>query len=126
MSIEFEQPTPILRMFDIAKAREFYVDYLGFDVRWEHRFDDLSPLYMEIARGGCVIHLSEHYGDCTPVSALRIKLSDAAAFHEELRKKQYRYYNPGYDAQNKEFCMQDPFGNRLIFFEERGNSGDSQ
>ena len=29
---------PILRMFDEAKAKEFYVDFLGFAVDWEHRF----------------------------------------------------------------------------------------
>jgi catechol 2,3-dioxygenase-like lactoylglutathione lyase family enzyme len=27
--------TPILRIFDVAKAREFYVDRLGFQVDWE-------------------------------------------------------------------------------------------
>lgn len=118
-SIRFEQPTSILRMFDIDKAREFYVGYLGFEVKWEHRFDDNSPLYMEIARSGCVIHLSEHYGDATPVSALRIAVSDAAAYHRELQAKQYKYYNPGYDPANREFCLQDPFGNRLIFFEAK-------
>jgi catechol 2,3-dioxygenase-like lactoylglutathione lyase family enzyme len=31
--------TPILRIFDDAKAREFYVGYLGFEVDWEHRFE---------------------------------------------------------------------------------------
>lgn len=28
----FHAPTPILRMFDEAKAREFYIDFLGFHV----------------------------------------------------------------------------------------------
>ena len=31
---------PILRMFDVAKAREFYVEYLGFTVDFEHRFNE--------------------------------------------------------------------------------------
>ena len=30
--------TPILRIFDEAKAREFYVDFLGFTVDYERRF----------------------------------------------------------------------------------------
>ena len=30
--------TPILRIFDEAKAKEFYVDFLGFSVDWEHRY----------------------------------------------------------------------------------------
>ncbi len=29
--------TPILRIFDEAKAKEFYVGFLGFKVDWEHR-----------------------------------------------------------------------------------------
>ena len=44
-------PTPILRSFDAAKAREFYVDFLGFKVDWEHRFGDNFPLYMQVSRG---------------------------------------------------------------------------
>ncbi|MGH6921038.1 MAG: glyoxalase superfamily protein, partial [Geminicoccaceae bacterium] len=27
--------TAILRIFDVAKAHEFYVAFLGFEVRWE-------------------------------------------------------------------------------------------
>jgi len=54
---------PILRIFDEAKAREFYVDFLGFTVDWEHRFNDDAPLYMQVSRDGCVLHFSEHYGD---------------------------------------------------------------
>ena len=37
--------TPILRIFDEAKAKEFYVDFLGFKVDWEHRFEPGLPLY---------------------------------------------------------------------------------
>jgi uncharacterized glyoxalase superfamily protein PhnB len=118
--ILFMQPTPILRIFDVAKAKEFYIDYLDFEVRWEHRFDDESPLYMEVGRNGCTIHLSEHFGDATPVSALRIQVSDIGSLHKELQAKQYRYYNPGLGPTpwgTVELCLQDPFGNRLIFFE---------
>lgn len=31
---------PILRIFDEAKAKEFYVAFLGFSVDWEHRFGE--------------------------------------------------------------------------------------
>jgi catechol 2,3-dioxygenase-like lactoylglutathione lyase family enzyme len=37
-------PIPILRIFDEAKAREFYCEFLGFAVDWEHRFEDGLPL----------------------------------------------------------------------------------
>jgi hypothetical protein len=43
------QTIPILRIFDEAKAREFYLGYLGFQVDWEHRFEPGMPLYMQTA-----------------------------------------------------------------------------
>ena len=42
------QTIPILRIFDVGKAREFYLGFLGFTVDWEHRFDDRAPLYMQV------------------------------------------------------------------------------
>ena len=47
--------TPILRIFDEAKAREFYVDFLGFRVDWEHRFEPGLPLYLQVSREGCAL-----------------------------------------------------------------------
>ena len=37
--MEWLQTVPILRIFDVAKAIEFYEGYLGFSVDWQHRFD---------------------------------------------------------------------------------------
>jgi len=42
--MNLEEPHPILRIFDETKAREFYVDFLGFKVDWEHRFELETPL----------------------------------------------------------------------------------
>ena len=41
--MKLSQPVPILRILDDAKAREFYVDFLGFSIDWAHRFDDNAP-----------------------------------------------------------------------------------
>ena len=35
-----EKVIPVLRIFDYNKAIEFYVDWLGFKVEWEHHFED--------------------------------------------------------------------------------------
>jgi catechol 2,3-dioxygenase-like lactoylglutathione lyase family enzyme len=43
MEVGFTRVVPILRIFDIEKARQFYVDYLGFTVDWEHRFSEEAP-----------------------------------------------------------------------------------
>ena len=56
--MELGAPVPILRMFDVEKARAFYIGWLGFTVDFEHRFEPTFPLYMGISRGGCRLHLS--------------------------------------------------------------------
>ncbi|MBN9242058.1 MAG: VOC family protein [Mesorhizobium sp.] len=112
--------TPILRIFDIAKAREFYVGFLGFRIDWEHRFDDDAPLYVGISRDACILHLSEHHGDGTPGSALRIETRDIVAFHQDLIGKRYRFARPGLEHtpwRTREVTVTDPFGNRLTFWE---------
>ncbi len=108
---------PILRIFDEARAREFYVGYLGFKVDWEHRFEPGLPLYMSVSRDGCVLHLSEHHGDATPGSAMRIRVSDLPALHREISAKGYKYARPGIEKMpwGSDMLVGDPFGNRLIF-----------
>ena len=44
MSPRTLQVIPILSIFSIEKAREFYLDYAGFHHDWEHRFEPTAPL----------------------------------------------------------------------------------
>lgn len=118
--IRLSPPVPIFRSFDEGKALAFYVDYLGFEVRWRHRFEVGLPLYMELARDGFVLHLSEHHGDCTPGGRIRVRVSDIAALHAELMAKDYGFARPGLDTApwgERSVEVGDPFGNRLTFFE---------
>jgi len=112
--------TPILRIFDEEKAREFYVDYLGFQVDWEHRFEEGMPLYMQVSLDGISIHLSEHHGDCTPGSAIRVLISNLDEFHSQLQQQSYKYARPGIEETPwhlREMTVTDPFGNRIVFYE---------
>ena len=114
--MSFGKTTPILRIFDEAKAREFYVGFLGFKVDWEHRFEEGLPLYIQVSKDGCVIHLSEHHGDCSPGAAMRIETSELEAFHHHLLAKSYKYARPGIQEMpwgSKDMSIGDPFGNRL-------------
>ena len=109
---------PILRMFDENKAKEFYLEYLGFQVDWEHRFEPDMPLYMQISRDAIIIHLSEHHGDCTPGAALRVETDDVQALQQQLQLSSYKYARPGIEEtpwHSKEMTVTDPFGNRIIF-----------
>jgi hypothetical protein len=120
MAITFTQTIPLLRIFSVDKAREFYLDYLGFMVDWEHRFEPELPLYMQVSRGGLILHLTEHHGDCTPGSKVFVHLTGVAELHAELKAKSYNYLRPGlqrapWGATTLE--LTDPFMNRILFSE---------
>jgi uncharacterized glyoxalase superfamily protein PhnB len=116
--MSFGKTTPILRIFDEAKAKEFYIDFLGFKIDWEHRFEDSLPLYMQNSKDGCIIHLSEHHGDCSPGAALRIETNELEEFQKQLLAKHYKYARPGIEQTpwgSRDMSVSDPFGNRLTF-----------
>jgi hypothetical protein len=120
MPIEMLQTIPIFRIFSPEKAREFYVGFLGFAVDWEHRFDENAPLYMQVSRAGCVLHLSEHHGDCCPGSTVFMRMRGVEEFHREITAKNYGFLRPGVECTfHNSKCMEviDPFGNRIRFDE---------
>jgi len=117
MSDALPPVVPVLRSFDETKAKEFYVDFLGFEVTFEHRFDDNAPLYMGLRRGDAVLHLSEHFGDACPGAAVRIRIDRLSDYCATLRDKDYKHSRPGAPQEQpwggKELSISDPFGNRL-------------
>lgn len=120
MSLQVLETIPILRIFSVEKAKEFYAGFLGFAVDWEHRFDEKAPVYMQISRAGCVLHLSEHYGDCCPGSTVFLRVTGLDEYHREISAKGYGYLRPGLEPTfHNSKCMQviDPFGNRIRFDE---------
>ena len=110
------QTIPLLRIFDSVKAREFYIDYMGFTIEWEHRFEENLPLYMQIKKEGCVLHLTEHHGDCCPGATVFLRVRGLERYHQELNAKSYAYMRPGLEKTfRNSLCMEviDPFGIRL-------------
>lgn len=117
--MQFQPAVPILRVFDEVKARDFYLGFLGFTLDWDHRFEPGMPLYMQISRGRCAIHLSEHHGDASPGGAVRIAVDDIDGYHAEITGKGYKYMRPGIEEmpwRTREIKVIDPFFNRLMFF----------
>jgi uncharacterized glyoxalase superfamily protein PhnB len=118
---------PVLRIFDEAKALEFYIDFLGFTKDWEHRFGDNFPIYLQVSRDRCILHLSGHFGDACPGAAVRIEAEGVREYNELLRAKDYKHAKPGCvetEWNTIEMSISDPFGNKLIFAEERPRSLD--
>ena len=110
---------PILRMFDVAVTKRFYVEYLGCSLDW-HDGEGDRPVYMQVSRGELVLHLSSHHDDGTPGSAVLIETQDVAGLHAELRHKPYPFLNPGIEpgpGGGREMQLIDPASNRLRFYE---------
>jgi len=116
---------PVLRIFDVAKAKEFYMDWLGFKIDFEHPpiaigVEPGMPLYIGISRDDIQIHLSEHYGDGTPGTHVFVVCNEIEKFYAELQSRPYKYYRPGLEKTfygTMEISVQDPFGNKLSFNE---------
>ncbi len=109
--------TPIFRIFSVEKAREFYVDWLGFS--WDWSVGDQGPMYAQVSRSGLRLHLSEHHGDATPGSAADVVIRGIDAFHREISARPYKYLNPGINdgPHGRWTTLTDPFANKLSFRE---------
>lgn len=118
--IAFTQPIPIVRIFEEAKAMEFYEGFLGFTIDWRHRFHEGAPLYCQVSRGGMRLHLSEHSGDASPGCTSVCYMKGVEAFQKSLIAKNYKYNRPGLEKQDwgLECEVIDPFGNRIRFMEQ--------
>lgn len=119
--IEFFATIPVIRMFDVDKAKEFYVGFLGFSIDWEGHIFEGAPLYMQLSRDGLTLHLSEHHGDAAPGGTTVVRTKGIEKFHAELLGKDYKYNRPGLDIAPygaKVMYTIDPFGNRLRFEQE--------
>mgnify|MGYP003383774951 CR=1 FL=1 len=120
MPLTVLQTIPILRSFDEAKARAFYLDWLGFSVDFEHRFGPGMPLYMQVSRDGLVLHISEHQGDTSPAVRIYVRIRGLRDLYEELIGKPFKFDRPGLERPDwggTEMTVVDPFHNRITFAE---------
>jgi catechol 2,3-dioxygenase-like lactoylglutathione lyase family enzyme len=78
-AVLFEGVTPILRVQDIPRSLDYYVQKLGFTVDWQ------SPYFASVTRGNCHIFLSR--GDQGHVGAwVWIGVEDAQALFDEYQR----------------------------------------
>ncbi len=43
--MQFTKAIPVIRIFDETRARAFYLDFLGFEIEFKHRYANGIPLY---------------------------------------------------------------------------------
>ena len=117
---EIRSSIPVLRMFDEVQAKEFYLDYLGFEVDWESRFSPTAPLYVQIHLGEAILHLNGHAKEDAPITEVNIPVRGLQNFCDYLITKQAEYpkpipVDPRYQGRNTDLNLYDPFGNLLVF-----------
>lgn len=117
---------PVLRMTDESAVKAFYVDYLAFEIEWEHRFHDTpeSPLYLQLRLGEAIVHLNGHATVDDPPSEVRIPVKVIEAFCEHLRPRAEAtgqptpvVVDPRGAGRNTDMNLKDPDGNLLTFWE---------
>lgn len=118
---EVQSSIPVLRMLDEAKAKAFYLDYLGFEVDWQNRLTQTAPLYMQIRLGEAILHLDGHAGEGAPVSQVVIPVLGLEHYRDHLNAKGTDYpkaviEDVRYVGRDTDMNIDDPFGNQLIFF----------
>lgn len=119
--INFQGTKPIMRIFDEAKAKEFYCGFLGFELDWEHRFGENFPLYAQVSRAGLALHLSGHHGDASPGSTIVVVTEGLHAYRQELAGREYMFNKPGLEDLPWGLVMTvtDPFSNRIRFTQHK-------
>ncbi|AOT08793.1 glyoxalase superfamily protein [Pseudoalteromonas luteoviolacea] len=115
----FHSPTPIIRSFDRQATHAFYIEFLEFKIDWQHQYQADLPLYMQISKDACIVHVSEHYGDASCGASIRIGCDELKAYQAQLIQKQFKHARPDIVEQpwGLEMTISDPFGNRLVFFQ---------
>lgn len=130
MQTEMVSVIPVLRIFSVEKAVEFYIGYLGLKEDFRHQSEVVAgqgPVFLQVSRDNVRIRLSEHYGDACPGSANYLGIHGIDAFLLELQSRRYPYMNPAIEEmpwKSRQLSVWDPFGNRLHFFELQARADD--
>ncbi|MBD1875550.1 VOC family protein [Nodosilinea sp. FACHB-131] len=118
MSIAEQRVIPALRITQYERSKLFYLDQLGFELEWEHRFEPHFPVFMSVARDGMRLYLSEHQGDCQVGGLVHFVVEDVAAWYQEFRQRAVSVtYPPNYDLGFCQMTITDPDGNQLRYME---------
>lgn len=104
-----------LRITDYDKSKEFYVQRLGFQVDWEHRFGPDFPIFLQVTKRGLSLYLSQHSGDCQVGGLAYFYVSDVDAWYRDCDRQGIVPTLLPMDQPwgNREMRLTDPDGNCL-------------
>ena len=120
--MNFHAPVPILRSFDEGKAREFYIDFLGFTIDFggPARGGD-SPWYGQVSRAGATLQLTAQPYESGPGATVDIWITGLDDYRRELLAKDMAVFGPALGVPGiremhwgaRVLTLPDPFGNHL-------------
>lgn len=107
---------PTFRITDYGRSKAFYVDGLGFQIDWEHRFKPKFPVFMQVSRDGLAFFLTEHAGDCPMGALIHLYVLDVDAWFAEFRGKGVPVKEPPNESLQglRSMTIIDPDGNKLM------------
>src|SRR5262245_17476077 len=118
MTVSGQRVIPALRITHYQRAKEFYLEHLGFTLEWEHRFEPGFPVFMSIFRDGMQLYLTEHEGDCKVGGLVHFVIADVDAWNAEFEGRGVRATDPpNNDLGFRNMTVTDPDGNQLRFME---------
>jgi catechol 2,3-dioxygenase-like lactoylglutathione lyase family enzyme len=109
-----ELAVPILPVDDLAVARRFYVDQLGFDVDWEASDDGKAGL-LGVRRGTIILTLDCPMDGHGREACVSLRVDDADRYYEEWRARVDVLRPPHNESWGaRTFDLLDPFGNTIF------------
>lgn len=109
-----DQAIPILPADDLTVAKEFYVDRLGFDVRYEAT-EDGKQGHLGLQRGGILITIDSPMTGHGRDACVSLQVGDADAYYNEWVSR-VEIRRPPRDEEwgARTFDVIDPFGNTIF------------
>jgi catechol 2,3-dioxygenase-like lactoylglutathione lyase family enzyme len=109
-----ERAVPIIPVDDLEVAKSFYVDRLGFTLRFEASADGHTGL-LGVERGGICITLDCPMSGHGRDACVSLEVESADAYYEEWRGRVDVLRPPKDEAWGaRTFDLIDPFGNTLF------------
>lgn len=119
---------PVLRIYAVEKALQFYVKFLGFVLDFGGpEGGEGTPFYGQVSRAGTSLHLTEHQYDPGAGATVLMWMSGIDGLHAELdaRRREVPVWGPAVWMPEIEdapwgarvLTIGDPFGNHLRFNE---------
>jgi uncharacterized glyoxalase superfamily protein PhnB len=109
-----ERATPILPADDLNAAKSFYVDRLGFSIRFEVSEDGKNGL-LGLQRGTIYLTLDSPMSGHGREACVSLEVEDADAYYHEWRNRvEVKRPPKDEDWGARTFDLIDPFGNTIF------------